>query len=407
MRAGGGGGERRNARGRGSQHLAAAVLMCRPGTPRPPAPPLPAARPARRAPPSAPPAGARPASPPPPCRRLPRGDHNMAAAPGLLFWLLLLGPLWRVPGQPHADTSRRFAEHKLCADEECSSEWQEGGGGGAARGRELGSPASGPGAQAGRARRRGGRAPAPRAVLSALGAPGPWPGGCASHLLPAFPFPVLIWRGLGLAVAVAPGFPRDGSKHPLPARPRGETEQLGCAPRALGSPRRSKRSPAPAAGTWVGAVGAQMRRGLGGCVPGRRLMVGLGKGAGGTPSPYCFSRIWGSYRLLTGIGVWVWDEPGVQACSVFQGLRLGCASVLSFLCLEVSLQTARQGGHLKEGQNLSLLKEAKNLCLGHLGPAASSLRRKRNCAPVLDWGWGMDCGRRGGLRSPEADEEDS
>ncbi|XP_047560221.1 transport and Golgi organization protein 1 homolog isoform X2 [Lutra lutra] len=44
----------------------------------------------------------------------------MAAAPGLLFCLLLLGKPWRVPGQPHADTSRRFAEHKLCADEECS-----------------------------------------------------------------------------------------------------------------------------------------------------------------------------------------------------------------------------------------------------------------------------------------------
>ncbi|XP_064449911.1 transport and Golgi organization protein 1 homolog isoform X3 [Mirounga angustirostris] len=44
----------------------------------------------------------------------------MAAAPGLLFWLLLLGPPWPVPGQPQADTSRRFAEHKLCADEECS-----------------------------------------------------------------------------------------------------------------------------------------------------------------------------------------------------------------------------------------------------------------------------------------------
>ncbi|XP_032728861.1 transport and Golgi organization protein 1 homolog isoform X1 [Lontra canadensis] len=44
----------------------------------------------------------------------------MAAAPRLLFWLLLLGQPWRVPGQPHADTSRRFAEHKLCADEECS-----------------------------------------------------------------------------------------------------------------------------------------------------------------------------------------------------------------------------------------------------------------------------------------------
>lgn len=87
-------------------------------------------------------------------------------------------------------------------------------------------------------------------------------------------FPPLIWRGLG--VAVAPGSPRDGSQRPFPARPRGETEQLGCAPRALGSPRCSERSPAPAAGTRVGAVGAQTRGGLGGCVPGRGLMLGTG-----------------------------------------------------------------------------------------------------------------------------------
>ncbi|CAK7307794.1 Transport and Golgi organization protein 1 homolog [Vulpes lagopus] len=44
----------------------------------------------------------------------------MAAAPGLLLWLLLLGPPWRVRGQPRADAGRRFAEHKVCADEECS-----------------------------------------------------------------------------------------------------------------------------------------------------------------------------------------------------------------------------------------------------------------------------------------------
>ncbi|XP_039078164.1 transport and Golgi organization protein 1 homolog isoform X4 [Hyaena hyaena] len=44
----------------------------------------------------------------------------MAAAPGLLFWLLLLGLPRPVPGQPHAGTSRRFSEHKLCADDECS-----------------------------------------------------------------------------------------------------------------------------------------------------------------------------------------------------------------------------------------------------------------------------------------------
>ncbi|XP_070330580.1 transport and Golgi organization protein 1 homolog isoform X3 [Odocoileus virginianus] len=44
----------------------------------------------------------------------------MAAAPGLLFWLLLLGPPWRVPGQPEQDPGRRFSQLKLCADEECS-----------------------------------------------------------------------------------------------------------------------------------------------------------------------------------------------------------------------------------------------------------------------------------------------
>ncbi|XP_049723958.1 transport and Golgi organization protein 1 homolog isoform X2 [Elephas maximus indicus] len=44
----------------------------------------------------------------------------MAAAPGLLFWLLLLGPPWWLPAQPNLSPGRRFSEHKLCADEECS-----------------------------------------------------------------------------------------------------------------------------------------------------------------------------------------------------------------------------------------------------------------------------------------------
>ncbi|KAL6037056.1 hypothetical protein STEG23_030171, partial [Scotinomys teguina] len=44
----------------------------------------------------------------------------MAAAPGLLLWLLLLGPLWRVPGQPDPSPGRRFSDLKVCADEECS-----------------------------------------------------------------------------------------------------------------------------------------------------------------------------------------------------------------------------------------------------------------------------------------------
>ncbi|KAM4814185.1 transport and Golgi organization protein 1 homolog isoform X2 [Urocitellus parryii] len=44
----------------------------------------------------------------------------MAAAPGLLFWLFVLCPTWRVLGQPDPSTARRFSKHKLCADDECS-----------------------------------------------------------------------------------------------------------------------------------------------------------------------------------------------------------------------------------------------------------------------------------------------
>ncbi|XP_021513481.1 transport and Golgi organization protein 1 homolog isoform X2 [Meriones unguiculatus] len=44
----------------------------------------------------------------------------MAAAPGLLLWLLLLGPLWWVPGQSHASPGRLFSDLKLCGDKECS-----------------------------------------------------------------------------------------------------------------------------------------------------------------------------------------------------------------------------------------------------------------------------------------------
>uniref|UniRef100_A0A8C3WTY3 Transport and Golgi organization protein 1 homolog n=1 Tax=Catagonus wagneri TaxID=51154 RepID=A0A8C3WTY3_9CETA len=44
----------------------------------------------------------------------------MAAAPGLLCWLLLLGPPWPVPGQPQPGPGRRFAQNKVCADDGCS-----------------------------------------------------------------------------------------------------------------------------------------------------------------------------------------------------------------------------------------------------------------------------------------------
>ncbi|KAM5137101.1 LOW QUALITY PROTEIN: transport and Golgi organization protein 1 homolog [Callospermophilus lateralis] len=44
----------------------------------------------------------------------------MAVAAGLLFWLFVLCPTWRVLGQPDPSTGRRFWKHKLCADDECS-----------------------------------------------------------------------------------------------------------------------------------------------------------------------------------------------------------------------------------------------------------------------------------------------
>ncbi|KAM5150342.1 transport and Golgi organization protein 1 homolog [Callospermophilus lateralis] len=44
----------------------------------------------------------------------------MVAALGLLFWLFVLCPTWRVLGQPDPSTGRRFWKHKFCADDECS-----------------------------------------------------------------------------------------------------------------------------------------------------------------------------------------------------------------------------------------------------------------------------------------------
>ncbi|XP_036021861.1 transport and Golgi organization protein 1 homolog isoform X3 [Mus musculus] len=44
----------------------------------------------------------------------------MAAAPGLLFWLFVLGALWWVPGQSDLSHGRRFSDLKVCGDEECS-----------------------------------------------------------------------------------------------------------------------------------------------------------------------------------------------------------------------------------------------------------------------------------------------
>lgn len=46
----------------------------------------------------------------------------MAAAPGLLFWLFVLGALRWVAGQPDLSPGRRFSDLKVCGDAECSSE---------------------------------------------------------------------------------------------------------------------------------------------------------------------------------------------------------------------------------------------------------------------------------------------
>ena len=180
--------------------------------------------------PRAPPAGARPAASS--ASPAPRGDHNMAAAQGLLFWLLLLGPPWRVPGQPEQDPGRRFSQLKLCADEECSSECREGGGGAGAspgRERELGRPASRPGGRrpVGRSAGWWGRATSGSLRLSppAFRAPGQpaWAVGVsASHLLPAFHFSFVDggggWcGGFGGGPPVSPGAARNV---PSPGTPR-------------------------------------------------------------------------------------------------------------------------------------------------------------------------------------------
>lgn len=112
----------------------------------------------------------------------------MAAAPGLLFWLLLLGPPWRVRGHPEPDTNRRFSELKLCADEQCSSECPRAAAAPGLRGAGAWQPARRPGAlQAGAGVSPGSL----RGALRLCGRPGQLAlpaGGCTSHLLRAFYF---------------------------------------------------------------------------------------------------------------------------------------------------------------------------------------------------------------------------
>lgn len=178
------------------------------GTPRPPpshfasrAEPLLTCRsqpPAARAPPPAPPAPAPPPAPPAGGLRVTRarGGHNMAAAPGLLLWLLLLGPLRWVPGQPDPSPGRRFSDLKVCADDECSSECgaagREAGSRVAAMAERVGAPRLAPGLGGGGV--SGPRSPRPYAQLGdPPGGPavGAAPATCCRDLLQA----ALTWLG--------------------------------------------------------------------------------------------------------------------------------------------------------------------------------------------------------------------
>ncbi|XP_076964126.1 transport and Golgi organization protein 1 homolog [Callospermophilus lateralis] len=139
----------------------------------------------------------------------------MTVAPGLLFWLFVLCPTWRVLGQPDPSTGQRFWKHKLCADDECSSECARGR---AAPGLHSGSlglhgapipPVPSP---AGWARgsqddrddgwgvgvtRASGPCVCPLRLCWRSGQPAPVAGGFDSHLLPAFYFSLLTEAGVG------------------------------------------------------------------------------------------------------------------------------------------------------------------------------------------------------------------
>lgn len=269
----------------------------------------------------------------------------MAAAPALLFWLLLLGPPRRVPGQPEQDPGRRFSQLKLCADEECSSECREGGGGArASRGRERCRPASRPGGRRPGGRSAGGgggRPPGPcgcpsRSPGARASRPRRW-GVSASHLLPAFPFSFADGGGGWCeGFGGGPRFPRGPlATSPPPARP-GSEGRWGCAPRAPGSARCRRALSCSRRRVLAGCSPGADAPGLGGRLPCRRLL-GLGKTSLAQPLRPSASVTFGARTAFsTGIGVEVWDEPGVQACCVFQGLLPGSSSVLSFLCLEGS-----------------------------------------------------------------------
>lgn len=204
--------------------------------------------PAARAPPPVPPAPAPPPAPPAGGLRVTRarGAHNMAAAPGLLLWLLLLGPLWWVPGQLDPSPGRRFSDLKVCADEECSSEC-------GVAGREALSRVAATADWVG--------VPQLAPSLGGLGPtesmPGrsarpwpwwPWRGGCACHLLPGFALCCSDLAGGRLIPSRVSRGQLTASRSPISSwapRVMGWLVPASWAPHAAG-----KSVPTPAAGTW-------------------------------------------------------------------------------------------------------------------------------------------------------------
>lgn len=212
----------------------------------------------------------------------------MAAAPGLLVWLLVLGLPWRVPGQLDPSTGKRFSEHKLCADDECSSECAGGRPAPgsprrrrlAVRGPEFRSPAGRPGG-----RRRDGR----NAGMGALRVPvsafsrsvsaqpcGPDHGGLHLPLVASVLFSS---AGAGGCLRWSPASP--GVAHSVPFPPPairpGWEGRCGCAPRVW-APHAAAKAILPAlrGPRWVQYPGRCAKGSdAGGRFPSGRLMVGF------------------------------------------------------------------------------------------------------------------------------------
>lgn len=356
--------------------LPEAVLTCPSGTHTPAG-----TAPPRRASPRPPRSAPRPARAASSASPAPRGDHNMAAAPGLLLWLLLLRPLWRVPGQPNPDTVRRFSQHKLCADDECSSECPGGRrGGGVSAAHQAGRGAAGRTGGAPRWASPGSLRLSPPA-LPAPGPAGPSRGGLHLPLVASCSF---FLRRRRRGWVGGRGWPPVslGTAHSVPSlgppRLRGRMGWRAALPglpalpaSAILLPRRGPR--------WVQS-GGRCAKGSVGAFPAAGCWWGSGKAS--WRCPFAPLLHWDS-----GLG-----PPFEQGLEFRFGTspesRLAVCSKVSSPALPQfchfcawKAPANRQTGRAPERPKSFVLER------GHLGPAASSLRRKRNGSLTANWGW--------------------